>query len=282
MKNKAISIIILIVTMISIFNNSKATTDVKVNTEEKNKVNMQSDNIYKEKVSNEEESDNVEIVENIEIEILNLRKNTLKPLQGNVFNLLNEDHTICKQNLVTDTDGKIVIEIKKEVGKVYWLEQKSVINDYIINKALIQIKITDVDKIQIKIITDKIKRPEEVKTSVKEINVYEENKEIIENKEIEVENLNITNTNKEVTNTINETNWNNKNNFINNLNIKKTTNITKEVDYNNVIEEINNVDNKYIDMPNQDWRLEREGYTNLVNRLKSESGKIPILPVASK
>lgn len=220
---------------------------------------------------------NVNVVGNSNVEITNKDQTTKEPIFGNVFSILNEDSSILKDNLTTDAEGKINITLDK--GN-YYLKQKTAIDGYNVNKALIEISIGNTEPVDINIESTKTSTQETTNVN-KEINVTEENKNIVENNIKEEINITTTNINKEIINQTNQTNLNNVNNFINTINRKNVVNLKKENTYKNQVEE-EFIQNKTINGENQVLTMTRQDYINYIDMLMLDSAKVPILPVASK
>lgn len=217
----------------------------------------------------------VEIENNVEI--LNEDQETKLPIVGNVFSIVKEDGTVVKNNLVTNPEGKISINLSE--GK-YYLKQTSAIDGYNLNKALIELEVGSEGNIKTKIESMKTST-EEITTVNKEINVIEENKNIIENNITEVSNIKTTNINKQIINEINETNLHNVNNFIDTINRKNVTNLTKENIYNNYKDEVY-IQNRELEGEQKTLNMTRKDYINYMDMVMLDSAKVPILPVASK
>lgn len=211
------------------------------------------------------------------VEILNEDHETKLPIVGNVFSIIKEDGTVVKSDLVTNAEGKISINLSE--GK-YYLKQTSTIDEYNLNKTLIEIEVGSEGSIKTKIESTK-PVTEEATILNKEINVIEESKNVIENNITEVSNIKTTNINKEIINEINETNLHNVNNFINTINRKNITNLTKENFYNNYIDEIY-TQNKELEGENITLNMTRKDYVNYIDMVMFDSAKVPTLPVASK
>lgn len=220
---------------------------------------------------------NIEAMEKPKIEITNIDRQKQTPIQGNIFSILNKDNNIVAENLVTDKDGKITLDLEKGI---YYLKQNSVVNNYAINKGIIEIDAQDAKTVKITVENDIVKTQESTNID-KEIHVIEENKNIIENNIKEVSNITNTNVNKEIINQTNETNLHNVNNFINTINRKNVENIEKENVYNNVIEELN-IQNRKITGENEELKMTRQDYINYIDMVMLNSIKVPILPVASR
>ncbi len=217
----------------------------------------------------------VEIENNVEI--LNEDQETKLPIVGNVFSIVKEDGTVVKNNLVTNAEGKISINLSE--GK-YYLKQTNAIDGYNLNKALIELEVESEGNIKTKIESMKTST-KEITTVNKEINVIEENKNIIENNITEVSNIKTTNINKQIINEINETNLHNVNNFIDTINRKNVTNLTKKNIYNNYKDELY-IQNRELEGEQKTLNMTRRDYVNYIDMVMLDSAKVPILPVASK
>lgn len=219
----------------------------------------------------------VSVIGDSEIQICNIDKETKQPIQGNTYMIIKEDGSIVKESLNTNEEGKVDFRLDK--GK-YYLKQESTIEDYVLNKALIEINIENTEPVKINIESTKT-TTEEITNVDKEINVIAENKNIVENNITEVSNITTTNINKEIINQRNETNLNNVNNFINTINRKNVVNLKKENTYTNVIEE-EFIKNQLIEGEKQTVAMTRTDYINYIDMIMLENAKVPILPVASK
>src|SRR5699024_3054194 len=100
---------------------------------------------------------NIEAMEKPKIEITNIDRQKQTPIQGNIFSILNKDNNIVAENLVTDKDGKITLDLEKGI---YYLKQNSVVNNYAINKGIIEIDAQDAKTVKITVENDIVKTQE--------------------------------------------------------------------------------------------------------------------------
>lgn len=222
---------------------------------------------------NKEYSVNVEAVK---VNILN-KDDNYGVIQNSSFDILDSEYNKIMENLQTDDFGKISFELDK--GK-YYIKQTSIVGDYEINKALLEIDIREDNVANINITNTKLHK-EQITNIEKEINVKEETKQIKEKNITEVTNINTTNINKEIINERNVTNLHNVNNFINTINRKNVLNLEKENTYRNVIEELQE-QNKTLEGENHILTMTRSDYINHIDMLMHNNISVPILPVASK
>lgn len=261
---------------------------ISTNTIFEEKIETEENTKAKEKIlTNSLKTSTNELVDNINLKITNIDSQTKMPIAGNVFAILREDKTILMDNLTTNSEGKI--NKRLDIGK-YYLKQISAINNYNVNKALIEIEIAGNQTVEINI-NSTFASNEEITSNDKQINITEETKNILENKNTDVSNIKTTNNNKEIRNQINETNLNNVNNFINTIKRKKVITIDKDATYDNEVTEY--------DVPHMTGMSEgpkytymtRENFIKYINEIMEEVTKIPEvsgmrnaikLPVASK
>lgn len=266
----------------------KSTNNISANIISKEKMETEKNTKLEEKVLNNQlKTSKSEVVNNANLKITNIDSKTKMPILGNVFAILREDKTILIENLTTNSEGKI--NKRLDAGK-YYLKQISAVNNYNVTKALIEIEIVGNEIVEINI-NSTFASSEEITSNDKQINITEETKNILENKNTDISNFKTTNNNKEVRNQINETNLNNVNNFINNINRRKVTTIDKDATYNNEVTEY--------DVPHMTGMSEgpcytymtRENFIRYINEIMEQSTKIPEvlgitnsvkLPVASK
>jgi len=238
------------------------------------------DNLYLvtlEGIESFEQEEKVNVLGNSKIEITNKDKETKTAIAGNKYAIIKEDGTVIKDNLITDENGKVSTTLDN--GK-YYLKQEETIEEYTLNKALIEINIENVEPVSINIESTKA-LTEENTTVVKEINIVDDSKNIVENNVTEVSNVTTTNINKEIINETNKKYLNNVNNFINTINRTNVTNLKKENTFTNEIQE-EFVKNETVQGENNNSTMTRTDYINYIDMIMLDSAKVPILPVASK
>lgn len=119
------------------------------------------------------------------IEILKQDKTSKKPLQGVEFQLLNKDKEIIYSNLVTDINGKIIID-KILPGK-YYLKETRTLDGYINYDELIEINIELNETVNIVVNNSKEKKVE-ISNKKTELEVSNEKTRIeVKNEDIKVE-----------------------------------------------------------------------------------------------
>lgn len=198
-------------------------------------------------------------------------------ISGSSFDILDSNQNKIMENLHTDSLGKISINLDR--GK-YYLKQTSVVGNYELNKAILEMDMQDVNNVSITVTNTRLKE-EEISTLDKEINIKEETKQIKENNIKEVTNINTKNIHREIINETNVANLNNVNNFINTINRKNVTNLEKENIYRNTIEEMSK-QNKILDGENINLSMTRSDYINYIDMIMHSKIDVPILPVASR
>lgn len=288
MKNKVISMMIILVILINVLSISKATNVISENNtieNLENDIQVLSDDENSQETMEVAETVEDEESELVNIEIINLDKEIRTPITGSEFLILNYEYVDLKQfkpdlgQLITDESGKINVELEKGM---YYIKQKTAVEGYILNKGIVELDINNTDNATITIDAFKQKEPEVVTNNIKEINVEEETKDVVENNTKEVTNIKSTNLNKEIINTTNETNWSMENEFINTLEKNNVVNLNKKDTYNNLNTE-ETITNKTLQgYDNIELRLSQQDYINQVYWTMYNSTRVPNLPVASK
>ncbi|MCI9016973.1 MAG: Cys-Gln thioester bond-forming surface protein [Clostridia bacterium] len=208
------------------------------------------------------------------IKIINKDKQTKESIQGNTFELLEEDGTIVKQDLITNEKGEIQIQSLKQ-GQ-YVLKQKSIIQPYTKIIDPVSIKITgQEDNITINLYNSKTQIEEVIKKD-KEINISEENKKIEENNITEISNIYTNNNYKEILNQIDETNLYNNNEFINTINRKNINNIIRDNFFINNIEEENTQTSNIVNT--EKFEMTRQDFINYMDIINLKNNIPPKLP----
>lgn len=219
----------------------------------------------------------IEIQNGIDVVINNYEQETKQPIEGNEFEILDEQKHTCLSGIVTDINGQI--ECKLQKGKYYLKQVSTKVGE--LQKELVPIEVKGTEKkVKLNIYNTDLKQ-EELTTNEKEINVTEENKNINENHIKNIMNINTTNIHKEIVNKTNETNLNNVNHFINTINRKSILNLTKENYYQNQIRE-EYTENQILPGENLEFQTDRLSYENQIDNIKLGTIDIPNLPVASK
>lgn len=229
----------------------------------------------------EHEAQNIISIRNGEVTtvtVINKDNDTKEPIQGNKFELLNQNWEVIQSNLITDKKGEIQIQ-NLEKGN-YYLKQTVATGDYnkIETRTLIQITGAE-NKITIQLYNSKTKK-EEIINSNKEINVFEENKEIIDKTVTQVDNIYTINTYREMINQINESNWYNNKEAINKINRKNILNIRNNDLYLNTVEERNVQEQMNQIITN--FQMTREDFINYIDCLSLAKEAPPKLPVTGK
>lgn len=103
--------------------------------------------------------------------ILKQDKNTKEPLQGTVFELLNENKEVIYANLITDVNGQIIID-KILPGK-YYLKETVAINGYINYDELVEIDIELNETVNI-IVNNSKEKKVEISNKITQLEVEQE------------------------------------------------------------------------------------------------------------
>lgn len=209
------------------------------------------------------------------IKITNIDKTKRTGIEGNKFELLDENFAIVKSDLVTDNYGKITIE---NIPKgTYYLKQTETTGEYCVNKTNMLIEVTGEERIINVKITNDVMKNEKTETLEKEINIEEENQNIEQINNKEITNIYSTNTYKDITNNTIQKNRYNNNDFVNTNNVKNLQTIRTKNSYRNLIEQIYNdpssISNEY------NYNMTKEDFMNLFQLITSNSG-IERLPKA--
>ena len=167
------------------------------------------------------------------IQITNLAKDTQKPIVGATFTLYNQNYETLQENLTTDEKGEILLN-NVEPG-IYHIKQTKTQEGYSLMNYYIKLEVIAENRItKVKIINDKTKE-QVIENKEKEINVQEENYVIKETNNKDIANIYNNNTIKEVTENINENNYYNNRDFINNIRIKNIKNEQNNDIYKNLL-----------------------------------------------
>lgn len=212
------------------------------------------------------------------IMILNKDEETKQPIQGNEFELLNEEGLVIQSDLITNENGEIQIQ-NLEKGN-YYLKQTLAKGEYDKIGTVTFIQITgEENKITIQLYNSKTKKEENINTN-KEVNVFEKNQEIIDKTVTQIDNIYTTNTYREIINEINETNWYYNKDYINTINRKNIQNNTNNDLYLNTIEERNIQEN--INQRITKSQMTRQDFINYIDCVSLGKQTVPKLPVTGK
>ncbi len=201
------------------------------------------------------------------LKITNKDKTNKTIIQGNKFELLNEELEPIKTNLITNELGQIIIENLPK--GTYYLKQTETVENYFVNKTNMLIQVTGEESIiNVNILSDS-EENEKIETLEKEINLEEQSKTVEENNNKQITNIYTKNTYRDITNnTIQQSHYNN-NDFVNTTNIKTEKDIEKNNVYRNLIEkfykEVSSVSNTY------DENMTEEDFINLIELVASNS-----------
>ena len=141
---------------------------------------------------------------------------TDKILPGVIFNVLDNEHKLIKENLITDENGLIILE--NFIPGTYYLQEVETLEGYNLYTDLIEVKINLNEEVQM-IVNNTIKNETEVNKSFETITVNESNKENVTNFE------NVSN----IQNTVNEENVINERNITNESNNIEIKNEVKKL-----------------------------------------------------
>lgn len=314
-KNKIISILLIIITILNILNisyagegdniietkeqeenlkNDKELQNSVNNLEETNlEVSNEEENVKDEVIEKEEgnkavqneateENDNViETVDESQLHIINVDEEG-NPIEGNKYTVLKKDNlnsnlVSYRTGLTTNSEGKINVTLC--IGKFY-LQQTHAVDGYVANKSLIELNFETGENITLTIKSQKPTFQETNKTLDKQINYTEKNDNVVQNNVTNNSDIIVTNNNKEILNETNTTKWNNVNNIINTIDRTNLLNLIKETSYSNNTQESNSDEN--IDRYNKvTTGMTTSDFIKYINRITSNSG-VPILPVASR
>lgn len=205
------------------------------------------------------------------LKITNIDKKTNTPIQGNKFQLLDQDLQITKDNLTTNEKGQITIQNLQK--GTYHLKQIQAKQGYCVNKTNMLIQVTGEESIiNIKITNDSQKN-ETIQTMEKEVNLQEENKNVEQTNNKEITNIYNKNTYKDIiNNTISQNQYNNRE-FINTNNI----NTEKNDIYQNLIQEFYNQTSTIANTYNEN--MTKQDFINLI-QLATANSNIDRLPEA--
>lgn len=171
------------------------------------------------------------------IQITNLEKDTQRPIIGSIFELLNQNYEKLQDNLITDENGKIVINNLEE--NIYYIRQKQVSEEYSLMNYITKVPVTGTDRItNVRIINSKEKEETIIENNEKEINVEEQQDIIKETNNKQITNIYNANTSKEVLDNIEEKNQYYKRDFISNIRIKNVQNEQNNDIYQNSFDKV--------------------------------------------
>ena len=122
---------------------------------------------------------------------------------------------------------------------------------------------------------------EETKQEQTQTNVVKEDKNVVQTDVENITNIHQTNIEKEITKQTNETNLEEKNEFINTIYQKNVNYATRNNVYENKIWK-ETVTNSILPGRNQTTYLSKEEYQAYTNRIKTAKIDVPVLPVAVK
>lgn len=206
--------------------------------------------------------------------IKNYNKETNLPIQGNKFQVLDENKEVFIESMETNKKG--LIGIYMNIGNYYIKQIETKYGS--LQKEIISVNITgDEENVKLNVFNTTLKQEESVEKE-NEINIEEETTKITENHIKDITNIHTSNIEKEIINQTNEANMHNINYFINTINRKNITNLTKENTYENEIFEDTIYYDKVLPGERSKTSKTRKEYQNYVDSIKSSA----ILPVAFK
>ena len=226
---------------------------------------------------NKEKTIEVEYKYKTPVTIQNLDNETKEPIQGNVFEVLDNSLNKILENLTTNENGKI--DILLEEGE-YFLKQTQVKDEYTISKNKLSFKIENIENLNLNIYNSKQVK-EEITKEKEEINLTSEDKKIVENEVTNVTNIHTTNVEKEIIQTTNETNLEKENTFEDTTYVKNISNIEEKNQYPNKTWN-ENVTYKTLLHENDITNMSKEQYAKYMEYIKLGNIVVPNLPVAVK
>lgn len=209
--------------------------------------------------------------------ITNRTYETQEPMEGSVFTIFDSAHKPVRENLTTDEKGEIHTFLEQGA---YLLSQIRVKDGYSPSGDVLNFEIKSLKEAKFNILNIK-QTSEETKQEQTETNVVKEEQKIIENDINNITNIHQTNIEKEVTKQTNETNLEEKNEFINTIYEKHTNYATRNNVYENKIWK-ETVTNSVLPGRNQTTYQTKEEFQDYINRIKTAKLDVPILPVALK
>ena len=211
------------------------------------------------------------------VTIANYTYETKEPMEGSVFTISDHFNKPIRENLVTDENGEIHTFLEK--GE-YLLTQTKVKDGYSPSGQLLNFEINELKEVKLTVLNIK-QTNEETKQEQTQTNVVKEDKNVVQTDVENITNIHQTNIEKEITKQTNETNLEEKNEFINTIYKKNVNYATRNNVYENKIWK-ETVTNSILPGRNQTTYLSKEEYQAYTNRIKTAKIDVPVLPVAVK